>query len=100
MRLKIKKTGKFKNSKKYLKLINEASVYDVAIDSPTTHAINLSIKEKNNIFLKNFFKKNIKINDPIIKVRIFSERRKNSYLYNGVINFHILCNKIINKAIT
>ena len=52
MRLKIKKTGKFKSSKKYLKLINEASVYDVSIDSPTTHAINLSIKEKNNIFLK------------------------------------------------
>ena len=52
LRLKIKKTGKFKNSKKYLKLINEASVYDVAIDSPTTHAINLSIKENNNIFLK------------------------------------------------
>ena len=52
MRLKIKKTGKFKNSKKYLKLINNASVYDVAIDSPTTHAVNLSIKEKNNIYLK------------------------------------------------
>ena len=52
MRLKINKTGKFKNSKKYLKLINEASVYDVAIDSPTTHAINLSNKENNNIFLK------------------------------------------------
>ena len=52
LRLKIKKTGKFKSSKKYLKLINEASVYDVSIDSPTTHAINLSIKEKNNIFLK------------------------------------------------
>ena len=52
MRVKIKKTGKFKSSKKYLKLINEASVYDVSIDSPTTHAINLSIKEKNNIFLK------------------------------------------------
>ncbi len=52
MRLKIKKTGKFKNSKKYLKLIEEASVYDVAIDSPTTHAINLSLKEQNNIYLK------------------------------------------------
>ena len=52
MRLKINKTGKFKNSKKYLKLINEAPVYDVAIDSPTTHAINLSNKENNNIFLK------------------------------------------------
>ncbi len=52
MRLKIKKTGKFKNSKKYLKLIESASVYDVAIDSPTTHAANLSIKENNNIYLK------------------------------------------------
>jgi|TARA_A100000164_G_scaffold129887_1_gene115117 threonine dehydratase len=52
LRLKIKKTGKFKNSKKYLKLINNASVYDVAIDSPTTHAVNLSFKEKNNIYLK------------------------------------------------
>ena len=52
MRLKIKKTGKFQHSKKYLKLIDKASVYDVAIDSPTTHAINLSIKENNNIFLK------------------------------------------------
>ena len=52
MRLKIKKTGKFKNSKKYLKLIESASVYDVAIDSPTTHAVNLSIKENNNIYLK------------------------------------------------
>ena len=27
-------------------------VYDVAIDSPTTHAANLSFKEKNNIYLK------------------------------------------------
>ena len=52
MRLKINKTGKFKYSKKYLKLIDSALVYDVAIDSPTTHAINLSIKENNNIFLK------------------------------------------------
>jgi len=53
LRLKIKKTGNFKNSKKYLKLIPEASVvYDVAIDSPTTHAVNLSIKENNNIYLK------------------------------------------------
>ncbi len=53
MRLKIKKIGNFKNSKKYLKLIPEASVvYDVAIDSPTTHAVNLSMKENNNIYLK------------------------------------------------
>ena len=54
MRLKIKKTGTYRYSKKYLKLIKnaEACVYDVAIDSPTTHAINLSIKENNNIYLK------------------------------------------------
>ena len=52
MRLKIKKTGKFKHSKKYIKLINNASVYDVAIDSPTTFASNLSAKENNDIYLK------------------------------------------------
>ena len=52
MRLKINKTGSFRYSKKYLKMIEEASVYDVAIDSPTTHAINLSLKENNNIYLK------------------------------------------------
>ena len=52
MRLKIKKTGNFKNSKKYLKMIDEASVYDVSINSPTTHAVNLSVKEGNEIFLK------------------------------------------------
>ncbi len=33
-------------------MIDEASVYDVSINSPTTHAINLSIKEGNEIFLK------------------------------------------------
>ena len=48
----IKKTGNFRYSKKYLKLIEKAKVYDVAIDSPTTHAANLSFKEKNNIYLK------------------------------------------------
>jgi len=54
LRLKIKKTGTYRYSKKYLKLIKnaEACVYDVAIDSPTTHAINLSLKENNNIYLK------------------------------------------------
>tara|TARA_Y100000992_G_scaffold290831_1_gene246711 strand:- start:2193 stop:3743 length:1551 start_codon:yes stop_codon:yes gene_type:complete len=52
LRLKIKKTGNFKNSKKYLKMIDEASVYDVSINSPTTHAVNLSMKEGNEIFLK------------------------------------------------
>ena len=49
MRLKINKTGSFRYSKKYLKMIEEASVYDVAIDSPTTHAINLSLKENPQI---------------------------------------------------
>ena len=52
MRLKIKKTGSFKNSKRYIKLIKNASVYDVAINSPITFAPNLSLKEKNKIFLK------------------------------------------------
>ena len=52
LRLKIKKTGTYKYSKKYLKLIEEASVYDVAIDSPTTHAKSLSNKENKNILLK------------------------------------------------
>ena len=33
-------------------MINEASVYDVSINSPTTHAVNLSAKEGNEIFLK------------------------------------------------
>ncbi len=33
-------------------MIDEASVYDVSINSPTTHAVNLSIKEGNEIFLK------------------------------------------------
>ena len=52
MRLKIKKTGSFKNSKRYIKLIEDASVYDVAINSPITYAPNLSLKENNKIFLK------------------------------------------------
>jgi len=52
LRLKIKKTGSFKNSKRYIKLIENASVYDVAINSPITFAPNLSLKEKNKIFLK------------------------------------------------
>ena len=52
MRLKIKKTGSFKNSKKYIKLIENASVYDVAVNTPITFAPNLSAKEKNKIYLK------------------------------------------------
>ena len=50
MRLKIKKTGSFKNSKKYIKLIENASVYDVAVNTPITFAPNLSAKEKNKIY--------------------------------------------------
>ncbi len=52
MRLKINKKGNFKFSKKYIKLINDASVYDVAIKTPITFAPNLTAKEGNNIFLK------------------------------------------------
>ncbi len=52
MRIKINKTGKFKFSKKYIDLINNSNVYDVAIKTPTTFAENLSIKEQNKIFLK------------------------------------------------
>ena len=52
MRQKIKKIGSFKKSKKYLKLINDASVYDVAINSPITFAPNISVKEGNKIYLK------------------------------------------------
>ena len=52
MRLKIKKTGNFKHSKKYLELINNSSVYDVAINTPITFAPNISSKENNKIFLK------------------------------------------------
>jgi threonine dehydratase len=52
LRQKIKKIGSFKKSKKYLKLINDASVYDVAINSPITFAPNISVKEGNKIYLK------------------------------------------------
>ena len=52
MRLKIKKTGSFKSSKKYLGLIANSKVYDVAINTPTTFAANLSAKLKNKIYLK------------------------------------------------
>ena len=37
-------------SKKYLKLINEAKVYDVAIKTPIIFAKNLTSKDKNKIF--------------------------------------------------
>ena len=52
MRIKIKKTGNYNKSKKYLDLINSASVYDVAINTPISFAPNISQKEKNKIFLK------------------------------------------------
>ena len=52
MRLKIKKTGSFKNSQKYLRLIQNASVYDVALKSPITFAPNISSKLGNKVFLK------------------------------------------------
>jgi len=52
LRIKLKKTGHFLKSKKYLKLINEAKVYDVAIKTPIIFAKNLTSKDKNKIFLK------------------------------------------------
>ena len=52
MRIKIKKTGSFKHSAKYLKLIEDATVYDVALKTPITFAPNISQKEKNKIYLK------------------------------------------------
>ena len=52
MRFKIKKTGSFKFSKKYLDLISNSKVYDVAINTPITFAANLSGKLGNKIFLK------------------------------------------------
>ena len=52
MRLKINKTGSFKFSKKYLKLISDAGVYDVAIKTPITFATNMSTKVNNEVFLK------------------------------------------------
>ena len=52
MRLKIKKSGSYKFSKKYLDLIAESKVYDVAENTPMTFASNLSSKLKNEVFLK------------------------------------------------
>ena len=52
MRLKINKTGSFKHSKKYLKLISDAQVYDVSIKTPITFATNMSAKVNNEVFLK------------------------------------------------
>lgn len=52
MRLKINKTGSFKHSKKYIKLINEANVYDVSIKTPVTFATNMTAKIGNEVYLK------------------------------------------------
>ena len=52
MRLKINKTGSFKSSKKYLELIANSKVYDVALNTPITYAANLSTKLGNDVFLK------------------------------------------------
>ena len=51
MRLKIKKTGSYKFSKKYLDLIPKSRVYDVANKTPITFATNLSSKLNNDVFL-------------------------------------------------
>ena len=52
MRLKIKKTGSFKSSKKYLDLIANSKVYDVATNTPISYAANISTKLGNDVFLK------------------------------------------------
>ena len=52
MRLKIKKSGSYKFSKKYLDLIAESKVYDVADQTPITFAGNLSSKLRNEVYLK------------------------------------------------
>ena len=52
MRLKIKKSGSFKSSRKYLDLIAKSKVYDVAKKTPISFAANLSSKLKNEVFLK------------------------------------------------
>ena len=51
MRLKIKKSGSYKFSKKYLDLIAKSKVYDVAEKTPISFAANLSGKLKNDIYL-------------------------------------------------
>jgi len=47
-----KRTKNFTKSKKYLSLIENSSVYDVANVSPITNATNLSNKLGHNVFLK------------------------------------------------
>ena len=52
MKISNKRTKNFAKSKRYLSLIENSSVYDVANVSPTTYAINLSNKLGHNVFLK------------------------------------------------
>ena len=52
MRLKIKKSGSYKFSNKYLDLIAKSEVYDVAEKTPISFAGNLSSKLKNEVYLK------------------------------------------------
>ncbi len=52
MRLKIKKSGSYKFSNKYLDLIAKSEVYDVAEKTPITFAGNLSSKLKNDVYPK------------------------------------------------
>ena len=52
MKISNKRTKNFAKSKKYLSLIENSSVYDVAHVSPITHATNLSNKLGHNVFLK------------------------------------------------
>ena len=52
MKISNKRTKNFTKSKKYLSLIENSSVYDVANVSPITNATNLSNKLGHNVFLK------------------------------------------------
>ena len=52
MKISNKRTKNFAKSKRYLSLIKNSSVYDVANVSPTTYAINISNKLGHNVFLK------------------------------------------------
>ena len=52
MKISNKRTKNFAKSKRYLSLIENSSVYDVANISPITNATNLSNKLGHNVFLK------------------------------------------------
>ncbi len=56
--------------------------------------LSLCASDSSNSFVNNLIAKNMKINDPIIKIRIFSSFRKYSYLYNRVVYFYIFFKKI------